>query len=108
MISIKIKDYFKLIKNNEKNETIEGELSCCDSSFEVHIGGEVKRSLFSRYYLYSENNKLILNCLCKKCNNEINVFDSRYDGYDNCLKKKKVFLKQNLLNVESVKIMTLK
>lgn len=89
MIPIKIKDYFEIIKNNEKNETIEGELSCCDSSFEVHIDGEVKCRLFSRYYLYSENNKLILNCFCKKCSNEINVFDSRCDGYDNCLKKKK-------------------
>lgn len=92
MIPKKIKDYFYATNMNEKHETIEGELSCCDSSFEVHIDGEVKRSLLSRYYLYFENNKLILNCFCKKCNNEINVFDSRCDGDDNCLKKKKIML----------------
>ena len=87
LIPKKIQPYFET-KNQTKdgdNDIIEGKLTCCKNhDFEVLVAGEIKRSVFSKMYLFSKNGKTAIEVCCRKCGQVISVFDSGSDGYDKC------------------------
>lgn len=87
MIPQKIQPYFETTrqKNDGKNSLVEGILTCCHShEFEVLVVGEVKRGMFSKMYLLSKDNRIVLEARCKKCGKVMSVFDSSCDGYEQC------------------------
>lgn len=95
MVPDRIQAYFEIIHqaNNRGNNLIEGRLSCCNShDFEVRAVGEIKTSVFSKMYLYPENDKTAIEVCCRKCGKVITVFDSECDGYGRCGKKQHTHL----------------
>lgn len=96
MIPQNIYPYFKKVfeKMDGDNTFVEGILTCCNATdFEVYISGEVKHSIFSKIYLSSEDDKVVLEARCKKCGKHILVFDSYCNGYGRCGKMKYEFTK---------------
>lgn len=88
----KIRPYFTVTKQKvgSENTLIQGKLTCCNThEFEVQIAGKVKRSLFSKAYLYSEDDAIALTVRCKRCGKEISVFNGATDGYDHVEEKTK-------------------
>ena len=60
LIPKKIQPYFEIMNQTKDgdNDIIEGVLTCCKShDFEVCVAGEIKHSVFSKMYLFSENDK---------------------------------------------------
>lgn len=87
MIPKKIQSNFRttLQKKDGNHFLTEGILTCCNShDFEVFVVGEIKHRTFSKMFLSSENDKLVLEVRCKKCGKVISVFDSSCDGYEQC------------------------
>ena len=83
----KIQPYFNAIsqKNDGENSMTEGNLVCCnDHAFQIFFVGEIRRTVFSNIYLFSENDVIMLKAHCKHCGKIVHVFDSRCDGYENC------------------------
>lgn len=81
-----IRPYFKLIRQSEDadNSLVEGKLTCCTvHDFEIFIVGNIKRCLFSKRFLYSENDEIVLEARCKRCDKIIPVFNSSIEGYRN-------------------------
>ena len=90
MIPKKIRPYFSTIHQayDGDNIIIEGTLTCCNAhDFEVFIFGEMRTSMFSKMYLSSKNDRIVMDIRCKKCGKVISVFDSSCDGYEQCGKK---------------------
>ena len=87
MIPKTIQPYFKITQQIEErdNSIIEGVLTCCDAhDFEVYVVGKIKRNMFSKMYLYPQNDKIVFEVRCKKCGKVISVFNSNFDGYEQC------------------------
>ena len=90
MIPKKNQPYFKMTHqtNDGANNLIEGILTCCNShDFEVLVVGKIKHSVFSKMYLFPENDKTIIEVRCRNCGKVISVFDSSCDGYEQCGKE---------------------
>ena len=90
MIPKKIQPYFEAMNQTKDgdNNIVEGILTCCKShDFEVLVAGEIKHSVFSKMYLFSENDKTAMEVRCRECGQVISVFDSDSDGYEKCGKK---------------------
>ncbi len=90
MLPLKIKPYLINIYEeiDDGNSIIEGELSCCEKQeFEITYDGLIKKSFLMGTYLYSDDNKLVLEAKCKHCGRKILIFDSSTDGFSNCEKK---------------------
>ena len=90
MIPKKIQPYFEIINQTKDggDDIVQGVLTCCNSNdFEVCVDGEIKHSVFSKMYLFSENDKTAVEVRCRKCGQAILVFDSGSDGYDKCGEK---------------------
>lgn len=90
MLPLKIKPYVINIHEeiDDGNSIIEGELSCCEKQeFEITYDGLIKKSFLMGTYLYSDDNKLVLEAKCKHCGRKILIFDSSIDGFSNCEKK---------------------
>ena len=90
MVPAKIQPYFQTTSQtmDGSNRLIEGILKCCDDSdFEVLFSGEIKHGLFSKMFLFSENDNIALDVRCKKCGRFISVFNSGIDGYEHCEEK---------------------
>lgn len=88
---MKLKPYFKITQQtkNKGNSIIKGTLECCNSNdFEVFVVGKIKHGLFSKMFLYPETDKTVFEVRCKKCGKIISVFNSSFDGYGKCGKKK--------------------
>ena len=87
-----IKPYFKItheIKDRD-NSVVEGILTCCNANdFEIYVVGKIKHGLFSKMFLYPEENDTVLEVRCKKCGKIISVFNSSFDGYGKCGTKEK-------------------
>ena len=68
MIPKTIQPYFKITQQIEErdNSIIEGVLTCCDAhDFEVYVVGKIKRNMFSKMYLYPQNDKIVFEVRCK-------------------------------------------
>ena len=92
LIPKKIQPYFKITQQTKDrdNSIIKGMLTCCGAQdFEVFAVGKIKHRLFSKMFLYPENDKLVFEVRCRKCGKVIAVFDSSCDGYEQCGKKSK-------------------
>ena len=90
-----IRPYFKLIRQSEDadNSLVEGKLTCCTvHDFEIFIVGNIKRCLFSKRFLYSENDEIVLEARCKRCDKIISVFNSSIEGYRNLGVTKKTYV----------------
>lgn len=90
LIPKKIQPYFEIINQTKDggDDIVQGVLTCCNSNdFEVCVDGEIKHSVFSKMYLFSENDKTAVEVRCRKCGQAILVFDSGSDGYDKCGEK---------------------
>jgi Zn finger protein HypA/HybF involved in hydrogenase expression len=82
----RLQSNLKLRKAKEDNLIICGDLICCDQhEFEVAYSGILRKSLMSNYYLQDQTDGMSLTCKCKKCGEELVVFNSNTDGYDNCI-----------------------
>ena len=91
MIPKAIQPHFEIKqqKNDRDNSLIEGLLTCCNAyDFEVFVVGDIKHSVFSKMFLCSKNDKMVVEARCKKCGKVIPVFNSSCDGYGQCEKKK--------------------
>lgn len=87
MIPKKIQPYFEMMRQtkNGDNWLVEGLLFCCNShNFEVFAVGKIKYGIFSKMYLFSDNDKIVIKARCKKCGRVIKVFDEKCDGYEHC------------------------
>lgn len=87
MVPEKIQPYFKTMHQTKDgdNSLIEGILTCCNAhDFDVFVIGEIKHSMLSKMYLFSENDKIAIEVRCRKCGKVISVFDSSRDGYEKC------------------------
>lgn len=85
MIPQKIRSYFITTyqANDNAKNMIEGILNCCNThEFEVYVIGEIRRNIFSKMYLSSNNEITLVEARCKKCRKVISVFDSSCDGYE--------------------------
>ena len=85
-----IQPYFDVTQQLKdcENYIIEGALTCCNAhNFEVFVVGEIKHSMFSKMFLYPENDKTVFEVRCKNCGKVISVFNSSYDGYNQCENK---------------------
>ena len=94
MIPPKIQPYFELTsqKKDGENSLFAGELVCCDShDFEVLVIGKVQHDIFSKMNLYPDNDKIVMEVRCRKCGKVIPVFDSCYDGYEQCTNYRYVY-----------------
>ena len=92
MIPKLIQPYFKITHQTKDrdNSVIEGILTCCNANdFEILVFGKIKHGLFSKVFLYPEDDKTVLEVRCKKCGKIISVFNSSFDGYGQCGMKKK-------------------
>lgn len=95
MIPKKIQPYFEVMNQTKDgdNDIMEGELTCCKNhDFEMSVAGEIKHSVFSKMYLFSENDETAVEVRCRKCGQVISVFDSGCDGYDKCGEKQHVHM----------------
>ena len=78
---------------------IKGVLSCCNAQdFEVFVAGKIKHSIFTRMFLYPENDQMIIAVRCKKCGKVISVFNSSCDGYGKCEKKEMAHISPSPIN----------
>ena len=87
MIPKIIQPYFEITQQTRDgdNRIIEGMLTCCNAhDFEVFVTGEIKHRLFSKMFLYPENEKIVFKVRCKKCGKVISVFNDSFDGYGKC------------------------
>lgn len=92
MIPKLIQPYFKIINQTKDrdNSVIEGILTCCnENDFEILVVGKIKHGLFSKMFLYPEDDRTVLEVRCKKCGKIISVFNSSFDGYGQYGMKKK-------------------
>ena len=92
MIPKLIQPYFKITHQTKDrdNSIIEGVLTCCNANdFEIFVVGKIKHGLFSKMFLYPEDDRTVLEVRCKKCGKSISVFNSSFDGYGQCEIKKK-------------------
>lgn len=87
MLPLRIKPFLKNIVKNEDDDIllVEGDVSCCDKQeFELYFNGSIRKSILLGRYLYSDDNKIVLEARCKKCGRKILIFDSSIDGYSHC------------------------
>lgn len=101
LIPKKIQPYFRMTHQTKDgdNNLIEGILTCCNAhNFEVFVVGEIKHSMFSKMYLSSENDKIVIEVRCKKCGKVISVFDGNYDGYEQCGKDQTTHVTTKLID----------
>lgn len=92
MIPKLIQPYFKITHQTKDrdNNIIEGVLTCCNANdFEIFVVGKIKHGLFSKMFLYPEDDRTVLEVRCKKCGKRISVFNSSFDGYGQCGIKEK-------------------
>ena len=72
-------------RQNETSLLIEGRLHCCNSQdFSIKFEGKLKKILGGKMYIYSADNRIVLEACCLKCGKNILVFDSNRDGYEQC------------------------
>lgn len=79
-----IQPYFEITQQAKDggNHIIEGMLTCCNAhAFEVFAAGKIRHRLFSKMFLYPENDIIVLEARCKTCGKVIPVFHSDFDGY---------------------------
>ena len=98
MVPEKIQPYFKTMHQTKDgdNSLIEGILTCCNAhDFDVFVIGEIKHSMLSKMYLFSENDKIAIEVRCRKCGKVISVFDSSRDGYEKCGKDQDTHMPAN-------------
>ena len=87
MIPKLIQPCFKITHQTKDrdNSIIEGVLTCCNANdFEIFVVGKIKHGLFSKMFLYPEDDRTVLEVRCKKCGKRISVFNSSFDGYGQC------------------------
>ncbi len=87
MIPNRIKPFFEITHQKKSGESgiIHGELACCEAhDFEVFVVGRIKYDMFSKVYLYPDDDKTLVEVHCSKCGKAISVFDSDCDGYGHC------------------------
>lgn len=92
MIPKTIQPYFKVTQQTDDgdNNIIKGLLTCCGAyDFEIFTVVKTKHRLFSKMPLYPEDDKIVFEVRCKKCGKVISVFNSCFDGYEQCGKKQK-------------------
>ena len=82
----KILNYYRPILYKE-NDTIisSGDLccSCSSRSFRIEIVGVIKKRLFRNISLFETSDRTIrMKLYCTECENTLELFDSRTDGYD--------------------------
>lgn len=62
-----------IINVNYKNDIVVGDLCCCNQ-FEFEL------------YEFNDEN-IIIDAVCSKCNKKFNLYNSLTDGYNNCISK---------------------
>lgn len=85
-VPLKLTPYFQQldVKKGE-NTIVRGKITCCScSEFEILYYGDKIKSFFGHITLCEKNDGLILMLCCKKCGQQIDVFNSFTDGYDCC------------------------
>lgn len=88
----KLKSYFHQRDFKVDTDTIvRGKIMCCSSSeFDVLYFGNVKKNFLGHISLYDNYARLIVRLRCRKCRQEIEVFNSLTDGYDRCIEEESV------------------
>ena len=87
MIPKRIRSKYQPISARESADACftTGMLVCCGvSDFSLRAGGDVRKSVFGKMYLLSENEGVVLDAQCSRCGQMFSVFDSALDGYDAC------------------------
>ncbi len=87
---MKLKPYFTRVKSQTRtNHIVSRRITCCTcSEFDVLYYGDIKKSIFGRVELYDDKNGMAVILRCKKCGQEIELFNSLTDGYDRCIEQK--------------------
>jgi hypothetical protein len=69
------------------NIIINGNIVCCGQhDFKISYSGMLKKSLIGRMGIFPIESELVLLAKCSVCGEEIQVYNNRTDGYDNCFK----------------------
>lgn len=89
-VPVKLQPYFQHLRTKIDTYTfIRGKIICCSySEFDVLYCGEIRKSNFGQVFFCDNDNGLAVRLRCKKCGQEIEVFNSLTDGYDRCIKEK--------------------
>lgn len=89
-VPLKLKSYFhQLDLKINTNYIIRGKITCCScSEFDVLYYGDIRKNFFGHITLRDNNDGLVVLSRCKKCGQEIEVFNSFTDGYDRCIEEK--------------------
>lgn len=84
-----------------RNVAFKGNLICnCQNKlFNIYHSGKKTRGILASY-LMKRNKQIIINAVCKKCCNEITIYDSNIDGVD-ALKTKKYPIEKFILKDEN-------
>jgi hypothetical protein len=83
----KLQQNFEFIaEKQDTNIIVKGILSCCaQHRFFINFSGKLKTNFVGQKTIDSENADIVLIAKCVVCDKELQVFDSRTDGYDNCV-----------------------
>ena len=87
LIPNEIRTHFDIIevKKDTEDSLVKGKIRCCDTnSFEVLVTGKVKYGIFSKMKLFPKNDIIVFELCCKKCGKIFSVFNTEYNGYDEC------------------------
>jgi hypothetical protein len=86
----KLKSYLHQINSKiDTNTIVSGIVTCCScSEFDVLCYGNIKKSLLGHISLCDKTDGIVVRLRCKKCGEEIEVFNSFTDGYNRCIEEK--------------------
>jgi hypothetical protein len=71
---------------NSQDYFVTDSIICCNSkAYEMKYIGTLRKSLFGTYYFEPKNDELIICIKCKNCKEQMQLFNSVTDGYDNCV-----------------------
>lgn len=89
-VPMKLKPYFQHLSASTDTYTfIRGKIICCScSEFDVLYCGVIRKSIWGQVFFSDNDDGLVVKLRCKKCGQEIEVFNSLTDGYDRCIEEK--------------------